>query len=217
MHILIGAFFDVDNTILPGDSIERRFIKHLWRMKRIGLSDLIRTISFFVTERRRHFPLLLKSNKAYLCGKPIAEMLTIAKGVFVRDVLPNLSAKAIDVIGLHRDRGEIIVLLTGSLDFLVHPLAEYLKVDACISSKPELSDGYFTGRLIPPYPYRDGKRILLERFALNRGIDLKKSYAYGDSMADIDMFKSVGNPVVINPGLPMTYIARRRGWKVSIW
>lgn len=214
---MIGAFFDVDNTILPGDSIERRFIKHLWKVKEIGLTDLFRTISFFVTERKRSFPFLLKSNKAYLCGRSIDEMRTIAASIFLRDVLPNLSVRAIDTIKLHRDRGDVIILLTGGLDFLVRPLAEYLKVDACISSRPELIDGYFTGRLTPPYPYKDGKKILLERFAFNKSIDLKLSYAYGDSIADIDMFKCVGNPVVINPSHRMAYIARKMGWKISIW
>ena len=214
---MIGAFFDVDNTIIPGDSIEKRFIKHLWRMDKIGFSDLMRTIGFFITEWRRPFPFLLKSNKAYLSGRSIDDMQTTAITIFTRDVLPNLSSRAIDTIKLHRDRGEIIVLLTGGLDFLVKPLAGYLKVDACLSSRPEVKDGYLTGRLIPPYPYKNGKRLLLEGFASERGIDLKRSYAYGDSIADLDMFRGVGNPVVINPGPRMTYIARRSGWRVSTW
>ncbi|MEK7279105.1 MAG: HAD-IB family hydrolase [Nitrospirota bacterium] len=214
---MIGAFFDVDNTILRGDSIERRFIKHLWRKKEIGISDLMRTIVFFVTERKRPSPFLLRSNKAYLRGRSVDEMRAIAETIFTKDILPNLSSMAQETIKIHQDRGEKIILLTGGLDFLVQPLAEYLKVDACMSSRPELIDGHFTGRLIYPYPYRLGKRVLLEGFAMNRNIDLKLSYAYGDSIADIDMFRCVGNPRVINPGSRMTYIARKMGWKIAIW
>ncbi|MES4784779.1 MAG: hypothetical protein C4294_01970 [Nitrospiraceae bacterium] len=78
------------------------------------------------------------------------------------------------------------------------------------------TNGY-TGHLLPPFPYGEGKRRLVESFAHQQQIDLKHCYAYGDSPGDLEVLQSVGYPLVVNPIRGMARIARRRGWPVARW
>ncbi|MBI3809449.1 MAG: HAD-IB family hydrolase, partial [Nitrospirae bacterium] len=39
----IAAFFDLDNTIVPGSAIEYRYFRLLWREGLVGPMDLVRS------------------------------------------------------------------------------------------------------------------------------------------------------------------------------
>jgi phosphoserine phosphatase len=43
------------------------------------------------------------------------------------------------------------------------------------------------------------KQKAIDKFVEKYNIDLKKSYAYGDTNGDLTMMKSVGHPITINP------------------
>ncbi len=90
-------------------------------------------------------------------------------------------------------------------------------MDLALAAGPERRDGRYTGSIVPPYPYGEGKRRLVETFAKETGIALQDSYAYGDSPGDVDTLRLVGHPLVVNPIRGMGRIARREGWRVERW
>jgi HAD superfamily phosphoserine phosphatase-like hydrolase len=110
-----------------------------------------------------------------------------------------------------------LVLLTGCPDFLVEPLATYLKIDEVVAGRLERTGELFTGRMLEPYPYRDGKRIAIERLAREQHLDLPASYMYGDSPGDLPALEAVGRPHVVNPIRGMARIASRRAWPILHW
>jgi len=116
----------------------------------------------------------------------------------------------------HREQGHKIVLVTGSADFVVEPLASWLGADL-IAAKLEEVDGKFTGRLIGEPLIGDGKAKAVLSYADEHKIDLTRSYAYGDSKSDEPMLACVGNPVAVNPDRRLRQIAAERGWKVVWW
>src|SRR5438445_13577918 len=83
--------------------------------------------------------------------------------------------------GPRENQGHRLVLLTGCPDFLVDPLATYLKMDHVIAGRLERADTVFTGGMVDPYPYREGKRLAAVRPAADQGIDPAASFMYGDS------------------------------------
>jgi len=108
-------------------------------------------------------------------------------------------------------------LLTGCPEFLVSPLATFLKIEEVAAGRLERNGLTYTGRMLAPYPYREGKRIVAERLAAEQGLDLSASYMYGDSPGDLAALEAVGNPRVVNPIRGMDRIARRRGWRILHW
>jgi len=214
----VGAFFDVDNTLLPGLAIEVRFCRYLWKQGVIGWTEAAHSLWFWI----RHVPPFslhpLRQQNIYLDGKLSAEIDARAQEFVRYEICPRLSSHGLAKLESHRSAGHFVVLLTGSLDFLIAPLARYLNVAAVLCAKPERNlEGYYTGRVLPPLPYGDGKRFLLESFAQEHCLDLKACYAYGDSPGDVETLQLVGHPLVVNPIRGMARIARRQGWPITRW
>ncbi|MDE3017733.1 MAG: HAD family hydrolase [Nitrospirota bacterium] len=213
----VAAFFDVDNTLLPGSAIEVRFFRYLWRKGHVGSREATRSLWYLL----QHLPALslhpLRERKLYLEGKRPAEIEPLAAEFVQAEVCPRLSSASLAALERHRDSGHHLVLITGSLDFLIAPLAGHLKVDLALAAVPERRGDRYTGSILPPYPYGEGKRRLVESFAKEAGIALQDSYAYGDSPGDVDTLRLVGHPLVVNPIRGMGRIARREGWRIETW
>jgi HAD superfamily hydrolase (TIGR01490 family) len=213
----VAAFFDVDNTLLPGSAIEVRFFRYLWHKGHVGSLEATRSLWYLL----QHLPALslhpLRERKLYLEGKRQAEIEPLAAEFVHSEVCPRLSSASLAALERHRDEGHHLVLITGSLDFLIAPLAGHLKVDLALAAVPERREGRYTGSIVPPYPYGEGKRRLVETFAKETGIALQDSYAYGDSPGDVDTLRLVGHPLVVNPIRGMGRIARREGWPIETW
>lgn len=213
----VGAFFDVDNTLHPGPSIEERFFFHLWGKGHVGFREFFDSLMFMI---RRVPPVSrqpLREHKVYLNGKRPSVIEPLARAFVESTIFPRVSPEAIRAIDDHRRLGHRLVLVTASLDFLVMPLAEWLRVDALVAARPERHEDGFTGRLLPPFPYGEGKRTLVERHAREHGLDLRQSYFYGDSPGDRHVLGVVGNPRVVNPIRGMARVAREQGWPIVKW
>jgi len=213
----VAAFFDVDNTILPGQASEVRFFRWLWRRGVVGWPE-VRTSFVWLM---RHLPSLslhpLRERKLYLAGKP-AQVIEPLGEEFCREQLcPCVSPAAMRAIEEHRRAGHTIILLTGSLDFLIDPIATALQVDQSFAGRLEHINGVYTGHLVPPLPYGEGKRQVIERLAQDLTLDLSLCYAYGDSPGDLEVLRSVGHPTVVNPIRGMGRMARQENWPIQRW
>ena len=213
----IAAFFDVDNTLLPGEDSEVRFFQWLWRRGVVGWPEVRESFSWLMS----HLPALslhpLRERKLYLAGKP-AQVIEPLGEEFCREQLcPCVSPAAMSQIDEHRRAGHAIILLTGSIDFLIDPIASALQVDRCFAGRLEQVNGIYTGRLVHPLPYGQGKRRLIDQLAQDLTLDLSLCYAYGDSPGDLDVLRTVGHPTVVNPIRGMARIARQQHWPIQRW
>jgi HAD superfamily hydrolase (TIGR01490 family) len=213
----VAAFFDVDNTLLPGEASEVKFFRWLWRRGVVGWPEARASLWWLA----RKLPSLslhpLRERKLYLIGKP-AQVIEPLGEEFCREQLcPLVSPAAMRAMEEHRQAGHRIILLSGSLDFLIDPIAAALRVDQSFAGRLEQIDGVYTGRLLQPLPYGEGKRSLAERLAQDLALDLSLCYAYGDSPGDLDVLRAVGHPTVVNPIRGMARVARRQQWPVVTW
>ncbi len=213
----IAAFFDVDNTLLPGEASEVGFFRWLRQRGVVGWPEARASVAWWL----RHLPSLslqpLRERKLYLAGKP-AQVIESLGEAFCREALcPRVSPAAMTAIDRHRSEGHRVILLTGSLDFLMEPIAESLQVDRCVASRLEQMGGVYTGQVIPPLPYGEGKLTFVHRLAQELELDLEACFAYGDSPGDRALLGAVGHPTVVNPIRDMGRVARRNGWPVVSW
>ena len=144
-------------------------------------------------------------------------MKQLASEQFETYVRPKLFPAALDCIREHQSRGDLIVLVTGSLDFIIQPLADYLQADAALTVQLEEAHGTFTGALTTP-PLSEAEKVRAIQTVVERyNVDLAASYAYGDSRADLPMLECVGNPIVVNPSKGLRQVAIESGWEISEW
>ncbi len=213
----IAAFFDVDNTLLPGAASELRFFRYLWRMGIVGWHEVFESMRYWLWEMPPVSYQPLRLCKVYLQGKSPDIIEPVAHRFCREHLIPTLSRQAVEQLDIHRRAGHEVVLVTGSLDSLMAPLARFLEVDTVLAARPARDACGYTGQVLPPLPYGEGKRSLIESLARERGIDLRASYAYGDSPGDVGLLEVVGHPHVVNPIRGMARIAQRRRWPVARW
>lgn len=213
---LVAAVFDVDRTLVPVTTTERIFIRFLLRRGVLRLNAVARTTLFILRSIPRASPFeSIRRQRAYLAGQPYERMRRLAHVCFETDIKPRISQAGLEAVREHKARGEMVVLLSGSLDFLLEPLAEYLQADHLIAANMEVVDGKLTGRIVGNYPYGAYKAVLIRHFAEQHGLDFSRSYAYADHHTDHEVLQLFGNPVVINAKPKMQQIARQEGWTMK--
>ncbi len=222
-HSKTAAFFDVDGTLLASTVVhyyaylrERRMarlLRPLWRG-----AYLLRCLYFLWLDRggRRRTAFNEYFYRIYR-GMEADYARGAARPCFEDFIKPRLFPGAIECVKDHQARGHAVVLVTGSIDFIMQPLAEHLEVTHLEAPGLAEQDGRFTGRLTGP-PIGDlekAKRV--QAYAEKTGIDLSASFAYGDSLGDLPMLDAVGHPRVVNPKKRLARIARERGWETRHW
>lgn len=211
--LVIAAVFDVDRTLVPITTTERIFIRYLLERRVIGLRAVMYTIAFIA----RRFPLMspfaaIRKQRAYLAGQPYDKLRRLALDCFESGIKPRISRAGIEAIREHKAQGHTVVLLSGSLDFLLEPLRDYVGADHLIAARMEVVDGKLTGRIIGEFPYGNYKATVIQHFATEHGIDFSQSYAYADHHTDHAVLRLFGNPIVVNPKPKMLAIAQKEGW-----
>src|SRR5262249_42506332 len=141
----IAAIFDVDGTLIANATLERIFLKFLWRRGQLGWREIIRWIGAALKALVWKKPgaagrLRLKAIKAYLRGKDSARFQRLARECFEIEIAPRLSSEAITRLRWHQSAGHFVILLSGTLDLLLEPLAERLGVWARVGSELEVEN-----------------------------------------------------------------------------
>ena len=214
---MITAFFDIDYTIIRNTSMERIFVKYLRRRGIINWGDILRTLLFIISNISEPSGIAIRSRRPYLEKKSVNIVEALASECFRDAIIPLISKEAIIDITRHKEAGHQIVLLSGTLEILARLLSRHVKADYYYACNPEVSGGYYTGKIIFPIPYGEGKRQILLSYSKEHDIDLRKCFAYGDSMSDINVFECVGNTCVVNPERKLFGIARKKGWNIVNW
>ncbi|HWR87622.1 MAG TPA: HAD family hydrolase [Acidiferrobacterales bacterium] len=209
------AIFDLDNTLLRGDS------DHAWGefLVEQGAVDRER----FASENNRYYA-------AYLAGtldiyefleqhqlRPLAEhdraTLDHWRTEFVRTkIAPLITPAARALVEQHRARGDTLLIITATNRFITAPIAEAFGISHLIATEPEEVNGQFTGKVTGVPSYREGKVERLSEWLNDRHESLDDSWFYSDSHNDLPLLNLVDHPVAVNADETLADYARTRGW-----
>ncbi len=210
----IAAIFDVDGTLIAGASLEVRFVKYLWRYGELRVSDIARQAAgaFRIACAGQS---IRRANKAYLCGKNLAHYRRLAADFFDQRIKNNLLPRAIERVQWHQQQGHSVALVSGSLDFLLEPLAQYLNAPIFIGTKIESDENILQGKIAGTQPYSKAKVTAFTALNQFRNFDLTRSFAYGNHFSDRHLLTIVGNPVATNPDRRLGNFARQKDWMIE--
>lgn len=210
------ALFDLDNTLLGGDS------DHAWGdyLCERGILDPIaykrRNDAFYQDYLNGTLDL-----QAYLAFS--MEILAATEPAqldewhrdFMRDCIePIVLPKALALLQRHREAGDQLLIITATNRFVTAPIARRLGVRTLLATECEQVDGRYTGRSTDIPCFREGKVTRLERWMMENGFDLEDSYFYSDSMNDLPLLQRVAHPVAVDPDPNLRAEAEKRGWPV---
>jgi HAD superfamily hydrolase (TIGR01490 family) len=213
-----AAFFDMDHTVLTVNS-GKKWLGYLRRRGRIGRFELLRAYGWYVQYKLAVLDMDTLSQRLVgeLAGQSEADMIAECEAWYGEDIEPFIAAGARDAIARHRKAGDRVVLLTSATPYVSRPLSATLGLDDYLCTRLEVSQGKFTGRVVPPTCYGGGKVHHAEEWSRRSGVDLARSSFYTDSYTDLPMLKRVGRPVCINPDPRLARHARRAGWPIHAW
>src|SRR5271168_2566094 len=126
----------------------------------------------------------------------------------------HLFPRAVELIEANRAAGIEPVLVTGSPDFIVAPLARHLGIGDFAANRFVFSRGRATGRLAEPVMAGDEKAVWCADYAARHEMDLADCWGYADSHYDTAFLAALGHPVAVNPDRRLRAAALSRQWPV---
>ncbi len=214
------TLFDLDGTLLPIDS-DHAFGQFLVTQGWVDAGTFkVRNDGFYadyLVERldMRAYVDFATSGWRF---RPAGEREAIRER-FMRDVIrPQLDPRAKALVERHRERGDTIVMVTATNEFVTRPIATAFGIEHLIATELETdAAGDVTGKIRGVPSYREGKITRVNAWLALRGARFE-DYAcvtvYSDSTNDLPLLECATEPVATNPGDRLATIARERGWRI---
>jgi len=213
------ALFDLDNTLLAGDSDfqwGQYLIQH-------GLLD-----------KEEHTAINLGFYEDYKAGrldihafldfqlKPLSEhkrseLDALHANYMAEKIRPMITPQARALVEKHRQNGDLLMIITATNSFVTGPIAQEFGIDNLIGTTPEEINGEFTGKVVGTPSFQAGKITRLNEWLAARGQTLKSfetTWFYSDSHNDLPLMKLVDKPVAVDPDPTLLAYAQEAGWPV---
>jgi len=212
-----AAFFDMDHTVLQLDT-GVSYMKFSYRRGELAIKGLAEAVFWSLQYKLAILDLEALATKLCARGAGDSEEALIRKHRlwFESIARPAIAPEARKAIAEHRRRGDMIVLCTGAAQFPANELATALDIEHVLSSRAEVVDGRFTGK-VESYCFGQHKLVRTEAFADVHNIDLDDSWFYSDSYNDLPLMNRVGTAIAVNPDARLRRHAWRRGWRTESW
>ena len=207
------AIFDIDGTLFEGTT-ERRFWQYLAKHGRQGPWQLLAYVGFWLRYVAVYGARTAKKNKAYLAGLAVAETESLAADFVTTEIVPHLYSPAVTRLAQHRQRGDTVVLISGTLEPIARPLAAALGVDHVRATVCGQRGGFYLAGPPEVHPFVTTKLALATEIAAQLGADLREASAYADSRHDLALLAAVGNPVAVRPDSALLATARGNRWDI---
>lgn len=210
------AIFDLDNTLLAGDS------DYLWGqfLAEHGIVDA----AHYEQENLRYY-------REYQAGtldimsflefqlQPLAthDMATLHgwREQYLKEKIdPIILPKARALIEHHRRQQHTLLIITATNSFITDPIAKRLGVDTLLATEPEIKQGRYTGKVAGIPCFREGKVTRLEAWLREHQFDIRVSWFYSDSHNDIPLLEQVAYPTAVDPDTQLATHAQTKDWPV---
>jgi len=212
----VAALFDFDGTIIAGYSATVFLQDSLTRgeLTPEELYELTRALTSFGMGNMG-FSALMAVHAQYLADKSESEYIANSQRLFRKKIARLIYPETRRLIEAHRAKGHSIGIISSATPYQVNPAAEDLGIQHVYCTKLDVKRGKFTGRVIKPTCFGEGKVDAAIDLAKKTQSDLAKSFFYSDSVDDIQLLEHVGRPVTLNPRKRLKQITKERNWPTA--
>lgn len=210
------AVFDLDNTLLAGDS------DYLWGVFLVenGIVDA----AHYARSNERFYreyqdgTLDIHAYGAFVL-QPLVErgsdaLEALRKRFIDERVVPIVAPRARELLDRHRRAGDTLLITTATHRFVVEPIAQLLDVPHLLATDPEIIDGRYTGRLHGTPNFQAGKVTRLKAWLNDDGRHFGEISAYSDSHNDLPLLEMADRAIAVDPDPTLRAAAAVRGWDI---
>lgn len=208
------ALFDLDNTLLTGDS------DYLWGVF-LGELGVVDRVSYETANQRFYDEYkagtldimeFLAFSLQPLADNDPADLAAWHARFMAEKIEPLISPAAEALVAKHRAAGDTLLIITATNSFVTAPIAQRFGIDNLIATEPERRHGRYTGRVAGTPSFREGKVTRLNEWLAGNGGDLGNSWFYSDSHNDLPLLEQVTHPVAVDPDDALRRHAQAQGW-----
>ena len=211
------ALFDLDNTILAGDSdynwsrflIQEGYLDgaiHAEKNEKFYADYKAGTLDIYAFVEFQFKP---------LARNPRTVLNQLLKKYVEEVIKPMITEKARALVKRHQEEGDLIIVITATNSFITKPIAELFGIENLIGTDPEEKEGEFTGKVSGLPSFKEGKVTRLEAWLKGKNLLLasfEKSYFYSDSHNDLPLMQKVTHPVAVDSDDVLSEYAKSMGW-----
>ena len=211
------ALFDLDNTILAGDSdynwsrflIQEGYLDgaiHAEKNEKFYADYKAGTLDIYAFVEFQFKP---------LASNPRTVLNQLLKKYVEEVIKPMITEKARALVKRHQDEGDLIIVITATNSFITKPIAELFGIKNLIGTDPEEKEGEFTGKVSGLPSFKEGKVTRLEAWLKGKNLSLasfENSYFYSDSHNDLPLMQKVTHPVAVDSDDVLSEYAKSKGW-----
>ena len=208
----------MDKTIIAENSASL-FMRYRYQQGEIGNLDLLKGLGAYLQYKLGILDIRswTVGMMTQFSGQSEAELEREALAWVEEMVIDTIYPEAESLISEHKAQGHVVAIVSGATRFVVKPIANHVGVQHMLYTRLEVENGEFTGRVIEPICFEEGKIYWLQQFIEEQGIDLAMSYFYTDSITDLPLMDIVGHPVATNPDPLLYRTAVKRRWPVRFF
>jgi len=210
------VIFDLDNTILNGDS-DYAMINYLVHTQALDESAGKQNQIFIEDYQRGELDFDAYTTfalSAYI-GMTRTEINEYMLPFVTKVIEPMINTLALKIIHDHRDRGDTILLASATNELIVQPIAKRLDIQNVIGTQVKFINDKCTGEYIPPSALGEGKLQLVQQWMKKNNFDdFSDTTFYSDSINDLPLLEAVDFPKAVNPDAMLEKISLERGWEI---
>ena len=210
------AIFDLDNTLLDGDSdyLWGQFLAQQGRVDAASYEkENQRFYDEYVAGTLDIFEFLEFSLKP-LSQIDMAELKQLHDKFMDECIKPIITQKSRDLIQHHTNQNDTLLIITATNLFITAPIAKELGIEHILATDPEIINKQYSGKVSGTPCFREGKVERLKVWLAKTGMNLADSYFYSDSHNDLPLLEMVTTPVAVDPDDTLRSHAQMKGWQI---
>lgn len=210
------AIFDLDNTLLNGDS------DYLWGQFLAQQGHVDR--AFYEKENQRFYDEytagtldifeFLEFSLAPLAKMEMSELTQLHNQFMQEYIRPAITNKSRALIQQHTDKRDTLLIITATNLFITAPIAKELGIQNIIATEPEIINNRYSGKVSGTPCFREGKVERLADWLKQTGDNLADSCFYSDSHNDLPLLEMVKRPIAVDPDDTLRSHAEMKGWDI---
>jgi putative phosphoserine phosphatase / 1-acylglycerol-3-phosphate O-acyltransferase len=212
----VAAIFDFDGTLIAGysattfireqlrrgDLSPRQFVELMRAMTNFGLGNM-------------GFSGMMAINAQFMRGIEEETYHEVGQALYTKQIARLIYPESRALVEAHQAKGHTVAIISSATPYQVEPAAADLGIEHVLCTQLEVKGGKFTGSVVSPTCFGQGKVAAAEALARKSRSNLDNSFFYSDSTDDLLLLERVGLPRALNPSTKLERIARSRQWPVA--
>jgi HAD superfamily hydrolase (TIGR01490 family) len=211
------AIFDLDNTILNGDS-DYSWINFLIEKGFVNKDEYERKNKYFYNQYyqgKLNYDEWAEFALTTIKGKKPEEIEDILSKFLSEIIEPMINIYALKLLHDHTHNNDIMLLASATNSVIVEPIAKRLGFKNIVSTEVEIIDEIYTGKVLGIPALSEGKLIKVKEWMLQNSIEsFDNTSFYSDSINDLPLLAAVSKPVAVNPDDMLREECRKRSWEI---